>query len=231
MSELQIKLLNEMSFKLKSFDKSKKSFDIYWNSASSLDTMPTGSMKFNNCFSLIVICARIINNLSENHLFCIVRSFRKIYWNNASLISKLFKYNKRIKTTFLYISQVANHQPLLELSCFFFFFAIAVLLALEDVAVYTQPVFEDPSNVTAIAGTNAQLQCKVHHLENYTVSLCKSVCSNAVTDCSNFYDWAFVIRNSEYKVIVFKESFKTKHVYLKIKKTHGSTDIISKNHI
>lgn len=121
MSELQIKLLNEMSFKLKSFDKSKKIFDIYWNSASSLDTMPTGSMKFNNCFSLIVICARIINNLSENHLFCIVRSFRKIYWNNASLISKLFKYNKRIKTTFLYISQVANHQPLLELSCFFFF--------------------------------------------------------------------------------------------------------------
>lgn len=29
MSELQIKLLNEMSFKLKSFDKSKKIFDIY----------------------------------------------------------------------------------------------------------------------------------------------------------------------------------------------------------
>uniref|UniRef100_K1QQ10 Opioid-binding protein/cell adhesion molecule n=1 Tax=Magallana gigas TaxID=29159 RepID=K1QQ10_MAGGI len=47
---------------------------------------------------------------------------------------------------------------------------IKVLLALEDVAVYTQPVFEDPSNVTAIAGNNAKLQCKVHHLENYTVA-------------------------------------------------------------
>lgn len=50
------------------------------------------------------------------------------------------------------------------------------MLALEDVAVYTQPVFEDPSNVTAIAGNNAKLQCKVHHLENYTVRLCVNQC-------------------------------------------------------
>lgn len=60
----------------------------------------------------------------------------------------------------------------LKLSRFIWLFdsLLKVLLALEDVAVYTQPVFEDPSNVTAIAGTNAQLQCKVHHLENYTVA-------------------------------------------------------------
>eukprot|EP00105_Crassostrea_gigas_P026509 XP_011447500.1 PREDICTED: neuronal growth regulator 1 isoform X3 [Crassostrea gigas] len=60
----------------------------------------------------------------------------------------------------------------LKLSRFIWLFdsLLKVLLALEDVAVYTQPVFEDPSNVTAIAGNNAKLQCKVHHLENYTVA-------------------------------------------------------------
>lgn len=51
-----------------------------------------------------------------------------------------------------------------------FDFFLKVLLALEDVAVHTQPVFEDTPNVTAIAGNNAHLQCKVHHLENYTVA-------------------------------------------------------------
>lgn len=43
------------------------------------------------------------------------------------------------------------------------------------------------------------------------------MCLNVVIDCSNFYDWIFVVRNLEYRVIVLKDLFKIKYVDLKEK--------------
>nr|XP_022329346.1 protein amalgam-like [Crassostrea virginica]XP_022329347.1 protein amalgam-like [Crassostrea virginica]XP_022329348.1 protein amalgam-like [Crassostrea virginica] len=85
---------------------------------------------------------------------------------------------------------------------------LKVLLAFQDVSVYTLPTFENTSDVTSIAGTNAELKCKVQNLGNYTVAWVSpkgTVISRGVTKVTDdtrisierqyMEDWNILIRN------------------------------------